>query len=356
MNHKNKISRRRFITGSSAFAIGLTLNPFKLFANSENNLNFYNWDDYIGENTLSDFADQTGIRTKMDFFADNDELFSKLREGNPGYDIIVPSDIYVEKMIKAGMLDKIDHEKIPNMTNIDRNFLNPVFDPSRAYSVPYMWGTVGIGYNIARVKGKPNSWASLYESEKYSSNISLLSEATTVIGIGLKYLGYSLNSTNIKEYKEVEELLIEQKKHIKVFAEDNGQDLLASGEVVLAQEFNGDVAQLMLEDSDISYIVPNEGSIIWEDCLCIPKDAPNKENAHKFIDYLLGAKTGADLADYIQYATPNKEAKDLMGLDYIKNPAIFPTDEIIQVCENQIYLGEEIGQVIQDSWTRILAS
>jgi|TARA_B110000438_G_scaffold252075_1_gene256885 spermidine/putrescine transport system substrate-binding protein len=356
LNNKYQITRRNFLTGTSAVAFGITLNPFKINANSLNDLNFYNWDDYIGENTLSNFADQTGITTKMDFFADNDELFSKLREGNPGYDIIVPSDIYVEKMIKANMLDRIDHEKISNMNNIDKNFLNPVFDPNRGYSIPYMWGTVGIGYNMSRVEERPNSWSYLYQSGKYSTNISLLSEATTVIAIGLKYLGHSLNSMNIRDYKEVEELLIEQKKHIKVFAEDNGQDLLASGDVVLAQEFNGDIAQLMLEDKDISYVVPKEGSIIWEDCLCIPKNAPHKENAHRFINYLLGAETGADLADYIQYATPNKAAKDLMGKDYTNNPAIFPTNKIVKVCENQIYLGEEIGQVIQDTWTRILAS
>ncbi|NDD48444.1 MAG: spermidine/putrescine ABC transporter substrate-binding protein [Alphaproteobacteria bacterium] len=355
MNSKYHISRRSFLMGSSALAaVGITFSP--LSANSNNELNFYNWDDYIGENTLSDFADNTGIKTKLDFFADNDELFSKLREGNPGYDIIVPSDIYVEKMVKANMLERIDHGKISNMNNIDTNFLDPVFDPKRQHSIPYMWGSIGIGYDKKRTGITPDSWSYLYESNKYSGNISLLSEATSVMAIGLKYLGYSANSTNPKEYKQVEELLINQKKHIKVFAEDNGQDLLASGDVILAQEFNGDIAQVMLEDDNISYLVPKEGSLIWEDCLCIPKDAPNIENAHKFIDFILRADIGAELADYIQYATPNKAAKDLMDEEYTSNPAIFPSDETVKLCENQIYLGEDVGQMIQDTWTRILAS
>ena len=356
MRNKYHISRRSFLAGTSATAIGLTFLPFSLRAKDQDQLNFYNWDDYIGEDTLSDFASAVGVKTNIDFFADNDELFSKLREGNPGYDIIVPSDIYVEKMVKAGMLDRINQDKISNMGNIDKNFLNPIFDPNREYSIPYMWGTIGIGFNKKRVSKTPDSWSYIYDSEIYSGNISLLSEATDVIACALKYLGYSANTKSRKEYKEAEELLITQKKHIKVFAEDNGQDLLASGDVIMAQEYNGDIAQIMLEDDNISYIVPKEGSIIWEDCLCIPKNAPHKENAHKFIDFILRADIGAELADYIQYATPNKAAKNLMDDEYKSNPAIFPADETVKLCENMLYQGEEVSRMIQDTWTRILAS
>tara|TARA_B100000900_G_scaffold412486_1_gene434394 strand:+ start:1950 stop:3020 length:1071 start_codon:yes stop_codon:yes gene_type:complete len=356
MSNKYHISRRSFLTGTSAVAVGLSLMPLSLRAKNQDELNFYNWDDYIGENTLLDFANSAGVKTNVDYFADNDELFSKLREGNPGYDIIVPSDIYVEKMVKAGMLDRIDQDKISNMRNIDENFLNPVFDPNRDFSIPYMWGTIGIGYDKKRALATPDSWSYMYDSEIYSGNISLLSEATDVIACALKFLGYSANSQSAKEYKEVEELLIAQKNHIKVFAEDNGQDLLASGDVILAQEYNGDIAQVMLEDDNISYVVPKEGSIIWEDCLCIPKDAPHKDNALKFIDFILRADIGAELADYIQYATPNKAAKDLMGDEYKSNPAIFPPDETVKLCENMLYQGEEVSRMIQDTWTRILAS
>ena len=355
MKNKYHISRRKFLTGSSAFAIGLTLNPYKLNSANINKLNFYNWDDYIADNTLTKFEEVTGINTKMAFFADNDELFSKLRQGNPGYDLIVPSGDYVEKMISANMLEKINHQKIPNINNIDKKFMDPSFDPGRTYSIPYMWGTVGIGFDKKYLSNTPDSWEFLYNSDKYSGNIALLSEGSTVLAIALKYLGYSANSRNVKYYKEAEELLIEQKKHIKVFAEDNGQDLLASGDVVLAQEWNGDIAQLMVEDNNISYVVPKEGSLIWEDCLCIPSDAPNIENAHKLINYILDANVGAEIADYIQYATPNIAAKNLMGDNYIKNPAIFPNKETLNLCENQVYLGEDMAKVIQDTWTRVLA-
>ena len=259
-------------------------------------------------------------------------------------------------MGKAGMLERINQDKILNLGNIDKKFLNPTFDPNRDYSIPYMWGTIGIGYDKKRAGNPPNSWSYMYESDTYSGNISLLSEATDVIACALKYLGYSANTLNPREYSEAEELLINQKKHIKVFAEDNGQDLLASGDVILAQEYNGDIAQVMLEDDNISYIVPKEGSIIWEDCLCIPKDAPHKENAHKFIDFILRADIGAELADYIQYATPNRAAKDLMDDEYKSNPAIFPPDETVKLCENMLYQGEEVSRMIQATWTRILAS
>jgi spermidine/putrescine transport system substrate-binding protein len=353
------LSRRNLILGSSAFAAGLTLSPYSINAYSseeENKLNFYNWDTYIGEDTLRNFKSETGVVTKIDFFADNDELFAKLREGNPGYDVIVPSNNFVEKMIEANMLSPLDHSKIKNISNIEKRFLDASFDKNRKYSLPYMWGTMGIGYATDKVKEIPNSWSFIYESDKYSGKIAMLSEAADVIGMGLKYLGHSINSMNPSHYKEVEDLIISQKKHIKVFAEDNGQDLLASRDIYLAQEWNGDIGQVMLEDNNIDYLIPKEGSLIWEDCLCIPNGAPHPNNAHKLIDYIYDANVGADIADYIQYATPNKAARNLLGDDYNNNTSIFPEESVLEKCESQLYLGEDILKIIEDSWTRIRAA
>jgi spermidine/putrescine transport system substrate-binding protein len=349
-------SRRNFLLGSGAVAAGLTLLPFKSFSAEEKKLNFYNWDTYIGETTLSDFNQATGIETKMDLFADNDELFAKLKEGNPGYDVIIPSDTYVQRMATAGMLIPLDHNKIPNISNIEKQFLDVAFDPGRKYSLPYMWGTIGIGYRISKSQGTPDSWKWLYDSDKYSGKIALLGDGQTVLGQALKYLGKSLNSVNPAEIKMAEELIIAQKRHIKAFADDNGQDLLASGEVHLAQEWNGDILQVMLEDDDISYSVPIEGSMIWEDGIAIPKGAPHPENAHAFINYLLEAEAGAKIADYIQYATPNMAAKKLMGKDYTENPAIFPSAETLARCEASRYLGEAANRLYDEAWTRVNAA
>jgi spermidine/putrescine transport system substrate-binding protein len=349
-------SRRNFLIGSGAVAAGLTLLPFKAFSAEEKKLNFYNWDTYIGETTLDDFEEATGIQTKMDLFADNDELFAKLKEGNPGYDLIIPSDTYVERMATAGMLVPLNHGKIPNIANIEKQFLDVAFDPGRKYSLPYMWGTIGIGYRISAVQGTPDSWKWLYDSDRYSGRIALLGDGRTVLGQALKYLGKSLNSVDPAEIKMAEELLIAQKQYIKAFADDNGQDLLASGEVNLAQEWNGDILQVMSEDDDISYSVPKEGAMIWEDGMAIPTGAPHPENAHAFINYLLDAEVGAEIADYIQYATPNKAAKKLMSKDYTENPAIFPSAKTLQRCEASKYIGEAGNRLYDDAWTRVNAA
>ncbi len=355
--HKRRrtgFSRRSFLAGTGAVAAGLSFGPRISWGAGEKKVNFYNWDTYIGETTLADFAKATGIEAKMDLYADNDELFAKLKEGNPGYDVIVPTNDYVERMILGEMVVPLDHGKIPNKKNIEPVFLDAAFDPGRRYSLPYMWGTQGIGYRKSKVSSPPDSWKVLLDSDEYSGRIALLSEG--VIGAALKYLGYSYNSRSPAEIKKAEDLLIKQKPHVKVFAEDNGQDLLLSGEVDLTMEWNGDILQVMEEDDDITYVVPKEGSLVWQDCLCIPTGAPHPNNAHALINFILDAEAGAAIADFIQYATPNKAARALLPDDYNKNPAIFPDDETLARCEPGIYLGEEAQRLRDETWTRVLAS
>ena len=350
------LSRRTFLAGMGAVAAGIQFVPRHGFAAEDAKLNFYNWDTYIGETTLADFKKAAGIEVKMDLYADNEELFAKLKEGNPGYDLIVPTNDFVERMLTANMLLPIDHSMIPNMKNIDPNFLDADFDPGRKYSIPYMWGSIGIGYRKSKVDSVPDSWKWLYDSDKYSGRIAMLADGGTVVGMGLKYKGHSLNSTDKALIKEIEEMVIKQKSHIKVFAEDNGQDLLASGEVDLTMEWNGDILQVMAEDDDIGYAVPKEGGLLWEDCLCIPKGGAHPMNTHKFINYIVDGKAGAAIADYIQYATPNKAARALLPDAYSKNPAIFPPDSVIAASEAALYQGEDRQRLIDETWTRIQAA
>jgi spermidine/putrescine transport system substrate-binding protein len=350
-------SRRSFLAGTGAVAAGISIGPRFAWAAEEPKLNFYNWDTYIGETTLGDFKDASGIDVSMDLFADNDELFAKLKEGNPGYDLIVPTNDYVERMITAKMLSPLDHGKIPNFKkNVAKAFQDTQFDPGRKYSMPYMWGTQGIGYRKSKVDGVPDSWKWLMDSDKYSGRVALLSEANTVFGAGMKYLGHPYNSKDPAHLKQVEDMLTKQKPHIKVFAEDNGQDLLLSGEVDITMEWNGDILQVMEEDDDISYVVPKEGSLLWQDCLCIPNGAPHPGNAHKFIDFILDAEAGAAIADFIQYATANAAARKLLPPEYNDNPAIFPTEATLSKCEAAIYLGEDAQRQRDEAWTRILAA
>ncbi len=351
---QTRISRRAALYGGAALGVSLTL-PGKAFADA-GTVNFYNWDTYIGETTLADFKAATGINVRYDLFADNQELFAKIRNGNPGYDLIVPTNDFVERMILADMLVPLDHSKIPNKKNIGKAFLDPQHDPGRKYTMPYMWGTIGIGYRKSAFDGVPDSWKWLYDDATHKGAMVMLSEATTVMQLGLKYLGKSMNDWSDENIAQVEALITKQKPNLAGFAEDNGQDLLLSGDVDLAMEWNGDILQVQEEDDDIAYVVPKEGGLIWEDDLCIPKDGPNPDGAHALINFLLDAEVGRDIADFIQYATPNAAAKALMDDAYTTNPAIFPSDETLAQSEVPLFPGQEWIEKIEASWTRILAS
>jgi spermidine/putrescine transport system substrate-binding protein len=219
-----------------------------------------------------------------------------------------------------------------------------------------MWGTVGIGYRKSAVDGVPDSWNDLFTSDKYAGRMAYLSEATNVMRMALKAMGKSLNDWSDENIAAAEKMIIKQKPNIVAFAPDNGQDLLLSGEVDVVMEWNGDILQVMSEDDDIGYVVPKEGGLIWEDTLCIPKGAPNVDNAHALINFLLDAKVGAAIADFIYYATPNAAAKALMSEEYTSNPAIFPSEETTEKSEVGVYPGQEISRKIDDAWTRVKAS
>jgi spermidine/putrescine transport system substrate-binding protein len=322
----------------------------------EPKLNFYNWDTYIGETTLADFKTASGIEVKMDLFSSNDELFAKLRGGNPGYDVIMPSNDFVGRMIAANMLDALDKAAIPNAVNIAPDFQNVPFDLGRQYSIPYTWGTLGIGYRKSKVKGTPESWNVLFDSDAYKGRLSLIGEAGDLLRMTMKYLGYPLNETDPEKIEQATQLLIKQKPNVKVFHEDNGQDLLASGEVDLVIEYNGDIAQLMLEDDDIGYVIPKEGSQLFSDNMCIPKGAPHPKNAHAFINFLMDGKVGAEITKAIQYGTPNSAALALMDDAYKNNAAINPPSDVVARCEYAEYKGQETFELYEKALTRIKAA
>ncbi len=352
---EHRLTRRRFLGGAVA-AAALSILPRTGFAREEPRLNFYNWDDYIGETTLADFKARTGISVRMDLFADNDELFAKLKAGNPGYDVIVPTNDSVERMIAHDMLMPLDHAAIPNMANIEPAFRDAAFDPGRRHSIPYLWGTLGIGYRKSRCDGIPDSWRWLYQSDRYRGRCALQSDAGSVLGAAFKYLGYPLNTTEPKIIKIAEALIVAQKPHLKLFAPDTGQDLLLSGEVDVVMEWNGDILQAKEKVDDIGYVVPREGSAVWEDALVIPRGAPHPENAHAFMNFILEAEVGAAIADAVRYATPNAAAKALLPASYREDPAIFPNEATLAACESSRYPGPETARLYDAAWARIQAA
>jgi spermidine/putrescine transport system substrate-binding protein len=357
--------RRSLLKALGAAAVGFSLGPLGACAprpaargrfGEEPKLNFYNWDTYIGATTLQDFRAATGVDVHMSLFATNDELFAKLRAGNPGFDVIVPSDEFVARMVPAGMLAPLDHGRIPNFANVAPEFRDADYDPGRRYSMPYTWLVSGIGYRKSRVDGRPDSWRWLFDSDRYKGRIALFSEAADVIRLGAKYLGHSLTGVTPAVTRQVEAMLIRQKPNIRAFHDDNGQDLLLQKEVDLVLEYNGDIAQAMREDPDLDFVVPREGSLLNSDCLAIPSGAPRPNNAHAFINYLLDARAGAGIAETILYPTPNAAARALMPEAYKDDPVIFPPAAALARCEYGRWEGMAEQRMFEDAMTRIRAA
>ena len=325
-------------------------------AGEEALLNFFNWDTYIGPTTLEDFAGAAGVQVNMSYFASNYELFARLRAGNPGYDVIVPSNETVTRMSQAGMLMEIDHAKIPNKANLSPDFMDSSFDPGWAHALPYTWGLIGIGYRKSAVSEIPDSWRAIFDSDEYAGRISLLGESADLCRIGAKYLGHSVIGVTPQVLAEVEAMLIRQKPNIRVFHEDNGQDLLLAGDVDLVMEYNGDIAQIMEEDDDIGFVVPTEGTLLNTDCLCIPTGAPHPDNAHSFINFILDGAVGAAISEEILYPTPNAAARAMMPESYSANLAIFPPADRMAVSEYGTFEGPELTEAFEETMTRIRAA
>ena len=358
-------SRRSLLQQFGAAAIGISFAGGlsacgRQGGGSERVVNFYNWDTYIGPTTLEDFQAAVGPRVEMSLFATNDELFARLRAGNPGFDVIVPSNEFVTRMSQAQMLQELDHSKIPNMANLLPEFQDAAFDPGRRYSMPYTWLVLGIAYRKDRMPAGfvPNSWRYLFDSPQFSQRIALLSESADLIRLAAKYKGHSVNGIPDAMLAEIEQMFIRQKPHVKAFHEDDGQDLLAAGEVDIVLEYNGDIAQLMAAPGGEAYdfVVPTEGTLINSDCLCIPAGAPHLDDAHAFINYLLDAEAGKKITEEIQYPTPNAAVAQLMGEAYQNNRVIFPPAEVMAISEYGAFEGDEKARQYEEIFTRISAA
>lgn len=353
-----KHNRRNFLSQIGLAGIGLSFSGALAGCSGSKHapaLNLYTWDTYIGKHTLADFEKASGSHVNISLFANNDELFAKLRNGNPGYDVIVPSNDFVERLHQAGALRELDHARIPNLANIDPRFLNPPFDPGRKVSVPYTWIVTGIGYRKSKVDGVPDSWKWVLDSDKYKGRIGLLAEASELFEIGAKYLGLPANTADPATLARIEAMLLKQKPHVTAFHDDNGQDLLLAGDVDLVIEYNGDIAQVMREDKDLDFVVPREGGILASDGLCIPTGAPNPDLAHRFINFVLDAHNGAHISETIRYPTPNRAALALMPAEYRDNPVIFPPPAVLAACEYSHFQGQAIQSAYEQAMTRVRA-
>jgi spermidine/putrescine transport system substrate-binding protein len=350
MGREKRISRGDFLRAMGAGAVaGSSLSVLACQPNTtaqssggggsgpeEKALNFYNWGDYVAKSTIPDFEKQTGIKVTQDFYGSNEELLAKLQAGGTGYDVIVPSDYMISIMIKSEILEPLDMSKIPNFKNVGENYKGLPYDPTNRYCVPYQWGTTGILYNKKELGTLEPSWDPMWDPAN-KGKIGMLNDERETPGAALYRLGYSINATSKEQLDEAEAELKKQKPLLRgYFDSTQNRPSVVNGDLLLGHVFSGDAYLARELGEDLDYIIPEPAATRWTDNMAIPVGAEHPDNAHKFINYILGAKTGAALSNYTYYNTPNEAAlpmidnalKNLPG--YQLEPSDFERLQIIQ--------------------------
>ncbi len=325
-------------------------------------INVYNWGEYIavdegdGEfDTNTEFEKLTGINVVYSTFATNEELYAKLKGGGTKYDIIIPSDYMISRMINEGMLEKLDLSNIPNVGYMDKS-IDTSYDPTGEYSVPYMWGVVGIIYNTKLVDENDDfeTWDVLWDP-KYMGSILMFSSPRDAFGIAQKKLGYSYNTEDPDEIAAAAELLKEQKPLVQAYVADEVFDKMGGGEAALAVYYAGDAITMMEDNPDLAFAVPREGTNIYTDAMCIPKGAPNKEAAEMYINFMCETKTALANVEYTCYSTPHTEAYENLD-EETKTSVSYPDDEVKAKGEVYRALSDQGSKLLDEYWTDIMSS
>ena len=317
---------------------------------------FYNWSDYIGPEIYGLFEEETGITVVEDNFSSNEELLAKLQGGAAGYAVIVPSDYTVSIMAEEGMLAELDHDKIPNLKNLSEKFQNVPFDPGNKYCVPYQWGTTGIGYLDGEVE-EPTSWSIIFEPVEGSptyGRTTMLDDVREAFAAALVYLGYDINTTDEAKMEEAKKLLIQAKPGLSGFDSDTFEDLLASGENLIAHGWSGDFLMAQEDNENVAYTIPKEGGVVWVDNMCIPASATPEEKlaAEMFIDFILRPDIGAMVSEYNWYASPNAAAEENLDEEFLTDPTVYPPEEVLEKLQYIKPLGEA-ESIYQRMWDEV---
>ena len=339
-------------------------------AQAEQTVHIYNWTDYIGETTLADFQKATGIKPVYDVFDSNETLEGKLLAGHTGYDVVVPSNNFLAKQIKAGVFQKLDRSKLPNWQNLDPALMKRLekADPGNQYAVPYLWGTNGIGYNVEKIKevlgtDKIDSWSMLFEPENIKKltkcGVAFLDSPDEMFPAVLNYMGLDPNSTNPQDYEKAEAKFMAVRPYVTYFHSSKYITDLANGDICIAAGFSGDIFQAANRAKEagkgvkIAYAIPKEGGNLWFDMLAIPADSPNVKQAHAFINYLLQPEVISKVSEYVGYANPNSKADAIMDQELRHNPSVYPSQEVLDRLYVSIPLPPKVQRLETRSWTKI---
>lgn len=360
VKRKHKVSRfilRKVIPSAMVIVIilGGVFYSSKEGAAGSNQVIVYNWGEYLDPETITLFEEETGIDVVYEEYETNEIMYPKIQSGAIAYDVVCPSDYMIQRMIENDLLAEINFDNIPNIKNIGDTYMEQSrqFDPDNAYSVPYCWGTVGILYNKTMVDEPIDSWSVLWD-EKYKDSILMQDSVRDAFGITLKYLGYSLNSTDLDELEEAKKLLIQQKPLVQAYVIDQVRDKMIGNEAALGVIYSGEAIYTQLENENLEYVIPKEGSNLWIDSWVIPKNAQHKENAEAFINFLCRPDIAKMTFDYITYSIPNVEGRKLIEDEKIRNSTIaFPDPKQLQNCETFQFLGDENDAVYNQLWREV---
>ncbi len=324
-----------------------------VFAADQPQVYVYNWTEYLPDEVIASFQKDTGIKVVYATYENNEAMYARLKilKGG-GYDVVFPSTYFVHKMRKDGLLSPVDKTKLPNFKHIDKRLLDKPYDPGNAFSVPYVWGSTAIGYNADKIKKEEvASWADLFDP-KFKGRLVFNDDIREVFGVGLKVLGYSVNDTDPAHIEQAYEKLKTLMPNIRLFAADSPKQAFLNQEVVAGMIWNGEIYMASQENPSVSYSYPKEGAIFWVDNMIVPVNAPNKDNAHRFIDYILRPDMAKRICEYVGYAPANASATALLEDDLKNNKIVFPDTEDMDRGEFQIDLGEAI-LIYEKYWEKL---
>ena len=334
-------------------------------------VNVYNWSDYIDESILEEFTAETGIRVVYDVFDSNEILETKLLAGGTGYDVVVPSGEFLGRQIQAGVFQKLDKSKLTNIGNMwdvieERT---AIYDPGNEFSVNYMWGTTGIGYNVAKVQealgtDKIDSWDAVFKPENISKlagcGVHMLNAPSEIVHAAANYLGLDPNTTEPADLEKVEELLLSIRPHVRKFHSSEYINALANGDICVAIGYSGDIFQARDRAAEadqgveVAYVIPKEGAQMWFDQMAIPADAPHPEEAHEFINYMMRPEVIAKASNYVFYANGNKASQELLDAEVIDDPAVYPDEETLGKLFTAMPYDARTQRLVTRLWTKVM--
>lgn len=341
---------------------GLDTDYYNRFKGQDISINVYNWGEYIsnGEDDSLDvnkaFEELTGIKVNYTFYATNEELYAKLRAGGSSYDVVIPSEYMIGRMVKEDMLEEINKDNVPNLKNIDHTLLNMDYDPGNTYSIPYTWGTVVLIYNTELVSNDTDveTWDLLW-NEKYKGNILMFNNPRDAYGIALKKIGFGTNPENQDQIDKATEALKAQKPVVQAYVMDEIFDKMGAGEAAIAPYYAGDAITMMDENPSLAVAFPREGTNIFVDSMCIPKGSKQKEAAEMYINFMCEPEVGAANCEYIGYSTPNLASLELLDDDVKSNPIAYPPKEVIEKATYFVPLSDQLNKGLDSGWKELLA-